>query len=257
MSERAQLAELSRRSATRLLRQPALIVPGIVLPVFMLAVNSSGLAAATRIPGFPTRHYFTFALAITFVQAAVFAAMLAGTDLAEDIRTGFLTRLSLTPLRATTLITGQLGGVVALSFLQSVGFVLIGVFGGAAPKAGLGGALVLIALSVLTATAFGALGLVAALRSGSGEAVQGQGLLLFVVLFFSSMNLPRHLIETDWFRSVATYNPVSYLIEGMRSLIVTGWDGRALLLGFGVAAACLAVALTAASRLAVGRMHRA
>src|SRR3712207_6989284 len=52
-----------------------------------------------------------------------------------------------------------------------------------------------------------------------------------IFLFLSSVNLPRNLIEQDWFRTIATYNPVSYLVEGVRSLIITGWDGEALALG--------------------------
>ena len=56
--------------------------------------------------------------------------------------------------------------------------------------------------------------------------MQGFFPLFFVLLFLSSMSLPRPLIEQDWFRTIATYNPVSYLIEGVRSLIITGWDGR-------------------------------
>ena len=59
--------------------------------------------------------------------------------------------------------------------------------------------------------------------------------LFFVFLFLSSMAMPRNLIETDWFRTVATVNPVSYLIECIRSLIIVGWDAEALLLGFGIA----------------------
>jgi ABC-2 type transport system permease protein len=59
---------------------------------------------------------------------------------------------------------------------------------------------------------------------------------MFVGLFLSSMNLPRNLIEIDWFRFAATVNPVSYLIEGLRSLIISGWDAQALLLAFGIAA---------------------
>jgi ABC-2 type transport system permease protein len=65
---------------------------------------------------------------------------------------------------------------------------------------------------------------------------------MFVVFFLSSLNLPRNLIETDWFRAIATYNPVSYLIEGIRSLVITGWDGEALALGFGIALALGALA---------------
>jgi ABC-2 type transport system permease protein len=70
------------------------------------------------------------------------------------------------------------------------------------------------------------------------------------------MNLPRNLIEIDWFRIVATINPVSYLIEGIRSLIITGWDGEALALGFGVAIALTIVSLTAASLALRVRMTR-
>ena len=54
---------------------------------------------------------------------------------------------------------------------------------------------------------------------------------MFAALFLSSMSLPRNLIETDWFRTVATYNPVSYMLEGIRSLVIEGWDGEALALG--------------------------
>ena len=86
-----------------------------------------------------------------------------------------------------------------------------------------------------------------ALRTGSGEAIQGLFPMLFVFLFISSMNTPRNLIGVDWFRVVATVNPVSYLIECVRSLIITGWDGEALALGFGVAAVIAVVSLAAAS----------
>ena len=71
----------------------------------------------------------------------------------------------------------------------------------------------ILILATLIAFAFGALGAFFALQTGSGEAVQGLFPLLFVGLFLSSMNLPRKLIETDWFRIVATLNPISYLIE--------------------------------------------
>ena len=90
----------------------------------------------------------------------------------------------------------------------------------------MGGALVVIVLGSLTAPAFGAFGCVAALRTGSGEAVQGLFPLFFVFIFLSSSNLPRNLLKTGWFHTVATWNPISYLIEGFRSLYIFGWDRR-------------------------------
>jgi ABC-2 type transport system permease protein len=80
--------------------------------------------------------------------------------------------------------------------------------------------------------------------------------LFFVLLFLSSLALPRELIETDWFREVATYNPVSYLIEAMRSLIIFGWDGQALALGFGIAAAIAVGAIALASLALRTRLTR-
>ena len=86
-----------------------------------------------------------------------------------------------------------------------------------------------------------------ALRTGSGEAVQGVFPLFFAALFLSSMSLPRNLIETDWFRTVATYNPVSYMLEAIRSLVIVGWDPEALALGFACAGGMALIALAAAS----------
>ena len=68
------------------------------------------------------------------------------------------------------------------------------------------------------------------------------------------MALPRDLIETDWFQTVATYNPVSYMIEGIRSLLITGWDAEALALAFGFATAILLIALTVATTSIKSRM---
>ena len=79
---------------------------------------------------------------------------------------------------------------------------------------------------------------------------------MFVLLFLSSGALPRDLIENDWFQFVATINPVSYLIEGFRSLFVTGWDGEALALAFGVALGVLAFGMWAATTALRGRMER-
>jgi ABC-2 type transport system permease protein len=252
----AQMAQLARRSIMRTLRQPAQIVPALVFPLFLLAVNSSGLARATHLPHFPTRSYLTFALAVPFMQGALFAALNAGTDLANDVETGFFNRLALTPLRGVALLSGMLGGALALGIVQAITFLLVGVAAGAQFAAGVGGALVILALSIVMSLGFGSIGAFVALRTGSGETVQGMFPLFFVTLFLSSMSLPRDLIQTDWFRTIATYNPVSYLLEGIRSLLITGWDAHALALGFGVAAGLVVVGLGAATLALRDRLVR-
>jgi ABC-2 type transport system permease protein len=242
-----QVLLLARRSVLRTARQPANVVFPLVFPLLLLAVNAGGLDAATRLPGFPTDSFVAFALAIPFIQGALFATMNAGTDLARDIQTGFLNRLALTPMRGVALLAGQLGGVLTMGVIQALVYLGVGLAVGVRLESGPLGVLVLLAFAILVSVGFGALGAFAALRTGSGEAVQGLFPLFFVFLFLSSMNMPRNLIEIDWFRFVATANPVSYLIECVRSLIITGWDGEALALGFGIAAAITVVALTLAS----------
>jgi ABC-2 type transport system permease protein len=251
-----QIGVLARRSVVRTLRQPAQVVPALVFPIMLLAINAGGLDEATNLPGFPTDHYATFALGFTFVQGAVFATMSAGTDLAGDVETGFLNRLALTPLRRAALLLGLLAGILVLGAIQAASYLIVGVAVGADFASGAAGVPVIVALALLTTLAFGTLGAMVALRSGSGEVVQGMFPLMFVFLFLSSMALPRNLIEQDWFRTVATWNPVSYLIEGVRSLLVTGWDAEALAYGFAVALAILTLGLYGASRALRDRLVR-
>jgi ABC-2 type transport system permease protein len=251
-----QVVQLSRRSVVRTLRQPANVVSALLFPMFLLAVNSGGLKAETHLPGFPTNSFVAFALAVPFIQGALFATMNAGTDLARDIQTGFLNRLSLTPMRGIAVLAGQLGGVMVLGLLQAVVYLTVGLIIGVRLASGPAGVVVLFAFMVLVTLAFGAFGAFAALRTGSGEAVQSLFPVFFVFLFISSMNIPRNLIQASWFRDLATVNPVSYLLEGVRSLIILGWDAQALALGFGISVLLVIVALTLASWALRVRMAR-
>jgi ABC-2 type transport system permease protein len=104
--------------------------------------------------------------------------------------------------------------------------------------------------------AFGAFGCAAALRTGSGEAVQGLFPLFFVFIFVSSSNLPRALLKTGWFHTVATWNPISYLIEAFRSLYIFGWDRTALWRGFAVAIGLSVIALLGVAATLRGRLER-
>ena len=115
----AQVYHLARRSVVRQARQPANVVAPIIFPLGLLAVNSGGLQPATMIPGFPTDRFVAFALAIPFIQGALFATMNAGADLARDIQTGFLNRLALTPRPRSRLVVGQLAGVSVVALLQA------------------------------------------------------------------------------------------------------------------------------------------
>ena len=251
-----QVGSVARRSVVRTLRQPAMVVPSLVFPLILLAVNAGGLDAATDLPGFPTDSYLTFALAIAFVQGALFAANSAGNNVANDVETGFLNRLSLTPLGRLALLSGQLSGVVVLGLLQATAYLTAGALAGADFETGVPGAFVIVLLSLLISLGFGALGAFAALRAGNAEAVQGIFPLMFAALFLSTVNLPLELIENDWFQTVAEWNPVSYMLDAIRALMIEGWDTEALALGFGCAAALALVTLSASTLALRTRMTR-
>ena len=242
-----QVLHLARRSVIRTLRQPANWITPLIFPLALMAVNSGGLQAATNLPGFPTDSYVAFFLAFPFIQGALFSTVNAGVDLARDIQTGFLNRLALTPMQSTALLVGHLGGVIVMGFVQAIWYLAVGLAIGVRIQAGVLGTVVLLVLAVLIVTAFGSFGALAALRTGSTEAVHSLFPVFFVFLFISSMNLPRNLIETDWFQVAASANPVSYLIEAIRSLVIQGWNEEALALGFAIAIGLSIVGLTLSS----------
>jgi ABC-2 type transport system permease protein len=251
-----QVGLLAGRAIKHIIRAPAQVIFPVVFPLVLLAVNTSGLDAATKLPGFPTTSYLDFALAVPFMQGALFAALNGGQDLARDIEGGFLDRLAMTPMSDAALLTGQLGGALFMGFVGAVTYLIVGLLLGVGIASGVGGALVLLLLAVSISFAFACFGMFVALRVGSAQAVQGFFPLFFVMLFLSSAFFPRDLIQQDWFRTVATYNPVSYLVEGIRSLVITGWDSGALLPAFGIAAAATVFFLTLSARALRTRLTR-
>jgi ABC-2 type transport system permease protein len=218
-----QVGAIARRSVVRTSRQPASIIPPLVFPVALMAVNAGGLASSTNLPGFPTDSFLAFALAVPFIQGALFSTMNAGTDIARDVQTGFINRLSLTALRDWALLVGQLAGIVVLGVVQVLFYIAVGLIAGVTFESGPAGIAVLV---------------------------------LYVFLFISSMNAPRNLIGVDWFRIAATLNPVSYMIECVRSLIITGWDWQALALGFAFVIALGLVSFFLAANALRTRMTR-
>ena len=252
----SQVGLLAGRAVRRILRQPAQLVFPILFPLILLAVNTSGLDAATRLPGFPTASYLDFALAIPFMQGALFAALNGGQDLARDIQGGFLDRLAMTPMSGAALLAGQLGGALFMGVISAVLYLVVGVAFGAGIQTGVAGALVVLLLAITISFAFACFGTFVALRAGTGEAVQGFFPLFFVLLFLSSAFFPRDLIEQEWFAVIATYNPVSYMVEGIRSLVISGWDAQALAQAFGISAIAIAGFLALSARALRTRLVR-
>lgn len=247
MSAGSQLLLISRRSISRTFRQPVLVFPVVSFPLILLAVNAAGLASVTELPGFPTDRYINFAIIVCFVQGAMFAAINSGTELAGDIQGGFTDRLALTPARRWVVLAGATMGGTAIASMGTLLYVAVGLVFGVQFATGPAGALVLILLAIYVAFAFSGIGAWLAVLTGSPQAVQGIFPLLFVLLFLSTSNLPLDFITTDWFRTIAEWNPLSWLIDGMRGLVIGGWDMSTLLPAIAVATAVMLLFFALAS----------
>ena len=126
MSTLGQIGQMARRSILQTVRQPAMVIPPIVFPLLLVSINSAGLDAATKIPGFPSDSYWDFAIAVPFIQGSLFAAINAGSSLARDVETGFLKRLAMTPMKRTALLVGQLIGSMVVAFVSACVYLLAG-----------------------------------------------------------------------------------------------------------------------------------
>lgn len=252
----AHTAGLARRSLMSIRREPLAWFPSLFFPLLLMAIFTGSFGQAPgRIPGFPPiRGFLDFAVAGSVLQAALLIGTVAGTALARDIEGGFFDRLVLSPVSRASILLGHLAGAVVLAVALGALFIGVAVVFGARVDGGVTGVLLVLLISAVMAMGMGGLGLYLALRTGSSEAVQGAFPLFFVFLFFSSAYFPRETMS-GWFRDVADVNPVSHLVEGMRSEIVDGALTGSAALGLAVGAG-LAVVTLGASGLALRRRLR-
>jgi ABC-2 type transport system permease protein len=250
-STTTQVGAIARRSIVRTSRQPASIIPPLVFPIALMLVNAGGLRSSTELPGFPTDSFLAFALAVPFIQGALFSTMNAGPTSRATCRRVHQPAVAHGAADWALLTTARRD---RRPRRRQVVFSWSACSGVRSSRAA--GIAVLLVYGAVVALAFGALGAWLAYRTGSGETIQALFPVLFVFLFISSMNAPRDLISVDWFRIAATLNPVSYMIECVRSLIITGWDWQALALGFGFVIVLGIVSLMLASRALRTRMTR-
>jgi len=220
---------LGLRSIRQTFRRPQLIAPIIVFPTLILAIQTGGAGAAVNLPGFPpVQSFLQFMLAGAMMQALMLAANSGGIALAVDIEMGFTDRLFAAPISRYTVVLGRLAGTAALGVVAALWFLAVGLIFGAEIKGGVPGALVAIALTASAAVAIGGIGSAIALRTGRSSIVQGMFPLIFVVLFLSTAFFPEGLM-VEPARTIAEYNPMSFVVEGIREPIVTGLEGRDVL----------------------------
>ena len=239
---------LGMRSVRQTFRRPQLIAPIVIFPTLLLAIQTGGAGSAVELPGFPpVDSFLQFMLAGAMMQSLMLAGNSGGIALAVDIEMGFTDRLFAAPISRFTIVLGRLVGTAALGLFAALWFLVIGLVFGAPVEGGVPGALVAIALTTIGAMSIGGIGSAIALRTGQASIVQGLFPLVFVVLFLSTAFFPEQLM-VEPARSIAAYNPLSFVVEGIREPIVEGVDAGDTLAALAAVAAISAFSLLLSAR---------
>jgi ABC-2 type transport system permease protein len=203
------------------LRRPQLMAPILIFPTLLLAIQVGGAGRAVDLPQFPeVNGFLDFMIAGAMIQATMLAGTSGGIALALDIEMGFTDRLLAAPISRFAIVLGRLAGTAVLGVFTAIWFMAIALAFGAKIEEGVPGALLIILLVTLSAVAFGGIGAAVALRSGRASVVQGLFPLVFVILFLSSAFFPEQLL-LEPARSVAKWNPLSLIVDGVRDPVIS------------------------------------
>jgi ABC-2 type transport system permease protein len=259
MSDLAKSARVVRalgaRSIRQTFRRPQLLAPIVVFPTLLLAIQTGGAGASIELPGFPpVQSFLQFMLAGSMMQSMMLAGNSGGIAFAVDIEMGFTDRLFAAPIPRFAIVLGRLAGTAALGLFASLWFLAIGLIFGAEIEGGVPGALLAILLVTASALAVGGIGAAIALRTGSASVVQGLFPLVLVVLFLSSAFFPQELM-IEPAKTIAEYNPLSYIVEGVREPIISGIDATQTLEAVAAIAGIVVLGLVLSSRALKHRLR--
>jgi ABC-2 type transport system permease protein len=239
---------LGARSIRQTFRRPQLMAPIVVFPTLLLAIQTGGAGASIELPGFPpVQSFLQFMLAGSMMQSMMLAGNSGGIAFAVDIEMGFTDRLFTAPIPRFAIVLGRLAGTAALGLFASIWFLAIGLIFGADIEGGVPGALLAMALVTASALAVGGIGAAIALRTGSASVVQGLFPLVLVVLFLSSAFFPQELM-IEPAKTIAQYNPLSFIVEGVREPIISGIDATATAEAVAAIAGIVALGLVLSAR---------
>jgi len=231
-----QVSSMTWRTLVTTFRTPAAVIPGIVISAFFLLVYNASLGNASNfLPGLAGKSYLAFILPVSVVSSALSGAGAAGQALVRDIESGYFDKLLLTPISRGALLLGtMIAGAIILG-LQTIVVIAIGLLMGLEPETGIAGVLAVLGFALLLGTGFSGFTVGIALRTGNAAATQGGSFLFFPLTFLTATFVPVELLS-GWIKTAAQFNPITYVLESMRSLLLTGWEGEVLLRGL---AACL------------------
>jgi ABC-2 type transport system permease protein len=246
------LVSVAIRALRQIPREPEAVLPALAIPVFFFVVNIGALQDVAERNGISDYKAFQLPVAIIFSVTGVSRA----GALVTDIVGGYFDRLLLTPMKRLPLLLGLMVADFVLFLALSVCVLALGFLVGVRFAAGPGGVLAFLLVSALWGLAFTGFPYAVALKTGNPAALTSSFILFFPIAFFTTAFLPQEAL-TGWFATVADFNPVTYVLAALRSLIIDGWQATPLLQGLAAIAVVLAINFSFALAALRGRVSRA
>lgn len=240
---------LGGRAIREALRTPDSLLPTMFIPLFFLVVNVGQAARIFPSEGTPFlegQNYGAFQLPASLLLAASFGS--AALYLVEEIEGGYFDKLRAAPISRMSLVLGRLYAEFVKTAAVAAVMVLLSLLFGIRVESGILGFVVLVVMVALWAMVFSGFMQLIALKTRSAAATQGASMIFFPLLFLTPNFVPRDQL-TRPMEIAATFNPVTYVMEAARSLILEGFNGQALARGFAVVAISMAAMLALSVRM--------
>jgi ABC-2 type transport system permease protein len=242
---------VATRSVRAVPREIEFVLPALVVPVFFYVINIGALSKAAEQGTNLDFKAFQLPVAILFAVTGLSRA----SALVTDIQNGYFDRLLMTPIRRLALLLGLMMADLFLIITLSIPVVIMGFLVGVRFETGFVGLVLFILMAGFWGLAFTGFPYAIALKTGNPAAVNTSFILFFPFMFLTTSFLPEEALE-GWMQTIANWNPVTYLLEGMRSLLYGGWDLHALFVGFLAIVGVGAVSMTLAFSALRSRLKR-
>jgi len=246
------LVTVGRRATRGMLREPEFLGPALIVPVFFFVINVGALQDFAEGSGVVTDFKaFQLPVAIIFAVTGISRA----SALVIDIQGGYFDRLLLTPIRRPSLLLGLMAADVVAIIMLAIPVTVLGLIVGVRFETGLLGVIAFLLYGAAWGLAFAGFPYAIALKTGNPAAVNSSFLLFFPFAFLTTTFLPEEAL-TGWLATIAKYNPVTYVLGGLRSLISDGWVWQDLAEGLLAIGAVGVVSFSLASAALRGRIKQ-
>jgi len=212
---------LAVRAIRESVRQPGVEITNVFIPLFFLAVSTGAIANFSE-RGFGVENYLAFQLPVAVLQAVAGSSAASGIAIVLDMERGYFDKLLLTPASRWSLIIGRVWADAVRAIFFATIMLVAALVAGSGMATGVPGAILILIIAGLFGGAYSGIGIFIAMRTGNAQAAQAGFLLFFPLLFMAPAFAPLAVFD-DWLRIIATINPVTYIMEGMRGLVMEGY----------------------------------